>query len=91
MENKPEKPKNYLVLAIISTVLCCLPAGIVSIVYASKVDSAYAMGEYERAEKASKNAKTWAIVAIAAAVLFLIIYIAIFGFAFFAALSNGNY
>ncbi|MCQ0112976.1 CD225/dispanin family protein [Zhouia amylolytica] len=91
MENKPEKPKNYLALSIISTILCCLPAGIVSIVYATKVDSAYAMGEYDRAANASKNAKTWAIVSIAVAALFWVLYIAIFGFAFFAAMANGNY
>ncbi|UOB18201.1 CD225/dispanin family protein [Abyssalbus ytuae] len=92
MENQPTRPNNYLALAIISTVLCCLPAGIVSIVYSSKVNSLYAEAKYDEAEKASKNAKTWAIVAIAAGALFLIIYFAIFGVAIFAGMNNaGNY
>ncbi|WP_340074797.1 CD225/dispanin family protein [Leptobacterium sp. I13] len=85
METKPQRPANYLVLAIISTVLCCMPAGVVSIVYASKVNSAYAEGDYDSAEKASRNAKTWAFVSIGVALLFWIIYIAIFGFAFIGA------
>src|SRR5690606_40022434 len=64
------KPNNYLVLAIISTVFCCLIPGIVSIVNAAKVNEAYALGNYEQAERASKNAKTWAIVGIAIACFF---------------------
>ena len=41
MENKPQRPNSYLALAIISTILCCLPTGIVSIIYATKVNSLY--------------------------------------------------
>lgn len=76
MENQP-RPQNYLVFAILTTVLCCLPAGIVSIVYAAKVNGLYAEGRYDEAQSASKNAKTWAIVSAALGVLFIIIY---FGF-----------
>ena len=39
---QPQKPINgttYLIFAIISTILCCLPLGIVAIVYASKINS----------------------------------------------------
>ena len=32
METRPTRPNSYLALAIISTILCCLPAGIVSII-----------------------------------------------------------
>ena len=38
------KPDNYLVWAILSTVFCCLPLGIVAIVKASKVDALWAQG-----------------------------------------------
>jgi hypothetical protein len=88
MENRPPKPPSYLAIAIISTILCCLPAGIVSIVYATKVNDAYFNEDYEGAQRASNNAKTWAIVSIVVALAGLIIYFAIFGFAFFAALAN---
>ncbi|NNG10990.1 MAG: CD225/dispanin family protein [Arenibacter sp.] len=90
-ESRP-KPNNYLVLAIISTIFCCLIPGIVSIVNAAKVNEAYALGNYEQAEKASKNAKTWAIVGMAIAGFFWILYIAIFGFAIIGGLmSTGDF
>jgi len=92
MENEttPAKPNNYLVLAIICTVCCCLPAGIVSIIYATKVNEAYAKGEYEVSLKASNNAKIWAFVGIGIAALGYIIYFAIFGFAMIGGLLEGG-
>ena len=63
MEQNHPRPNNYLVIAIIGTLLCCIP-GIVSIVYAAKVNGLYAEGKYTEADAASKNAKTWAIVAL---------------------------
>lgn len=88
---RPQRPNSYLALAIISTILCCIPAGIVSIVYATQVNSAYEDGNYAKAMSASKNAKTWGIVSIVAAAVFWILYILIFGLAFFGALANGGY
>ena len=60
---RPPMPDNYLVWGILVTIFCgCgLPLGIVSIINASKVGSAYAAGDYEGALKASKDAKKWAI------------------------------
>lgn len=57
-----QKPDSLLIWSILSTVLCCLPLGIVAIVYSTKVDSLWAQGAYEEAEQAAKNAKTWCIV-----------------------------
>jgi hypothetical protein len=54
-------PDNYLVWAILTTIFCCLPLGIVSIVFASQVSSKYAVGDYAGALDASENAKKWAI------------------------------
>lgn len=51
----------YLVLSIICTVCCCLPFGIVGIVYAVKVNSSNAAGDYLAAQKAAKTAKIWII------------------------------
>ncbi|WP_347921691.1 CD225/dispanin family protein [Pontimicrobium sp. SW4] len=88
---KPPRPDSYLALAIISTIICCLPLGIVSIVYATKVNSLYADGNYDEAIRASKNAKTWGLVSVAVAVVGFLIYILIFGVALFGAMSNGNF
>lgn len=53
------KPNNYLALAILSTIFCCLPFGIVSIVFASKVDSQWNAGDYNGAMESARKAKTW--------------------------------
>lgn len=63
--------------AILTTLLCCLPAGVVSIVYATKVDSHYNAGDYAAAEKAAKNARTWAIVSAVAGFVVGIVYLLI--------------
>lgn len=51
---------NYLVFAILTTIFCCLPFGIVSIVYAAQVNSHLTAGNYAAAVAASNNAKRWA-------------------------------
>jgi hypothetical protein len=40
------KPDNYLVWAILSTLFCCLPLGVASIVFAAQVDGKYNSGDY---------------------------------------------
>lgn len=67
-------PKNWLVESILSAVLCCPPFGIVAIVYATKVESYYNLGDYESAEDASKKAKMWTFIAAGSIVAFAIIY-----------------
>ncbi|MBC2840011.1 CD225/dispanin family protein [Robiginitalea sp. SC105] len=92
MENQPPKPNNYLVLAIICTVCCCLPAGIVSIVYAARVNETYARGEYTLAEQYSSSARTWGIVGLVIGGIGVIIYLALFGFGIFAGImENARY
>ena len=71
----PDKPNNVLVWAILSTIFCCLPFGIVSIVYASKVDGLYAAGQYAMAEDAAKKARTWFWWAFSLGLIWLIIAI----------------
>ena len=66
-------PPNYLAWAIITTILCCLPFGIVSIIYASQVNNKWVAGDFTGAASASKNAKIWAWVSFAAGVLAFII------------------
>jgi hypothetical protein len=51
--------QNYLVFAILATVLCCLPTGIVAIIYAAQVNGKLQMGDYAGAQAASNNAKMW--------------------------------
>lgn len=61
----PQSPAvpNHLAWAIISTVittcLCCLPIGIVAIVYSSRVNGKLEAGDIDGARRDSENAKTW--------------------------------
>lgn len=70
-QTPPAKPANNLVFAILTTLFCCLPAGIVSIIYSAQVDSHYNNGRYQQAIDAAGKAKTWAIVSM---VLGLVVY-----------------
>ena len=60
----PKCPDNYLGWAIAATLLCCMPLGIVAIVYASTVKTRYSRGDYEGAVKASDRAQWWIIFSI---------------------------
>src|SRR5213083_1262163 len=64
---------NYLVFAILATVLCCLPAGIPAIVYAAQVNGKLQAGDIAGAQMASKNAKLWCLISAG-------IWIAVIGF-----------
>ena len=67
---------NNLVWAILSTLFCCLPAGIVSIVYAAQVNGKLAAGDYNGAVSASNNARTWAWVSVIAGVVVVVLVLA---------------
>ena len=72
---RPPMPDTYLVWAILATLLCCMPFGIVSIVKASQVSSLYSQGRYQEAVAASEAAKKWAIWSAVAGVVISIIVI----------------
>jgi hypothetical protein len=62
MAQAPVDVPNYLVFAILVTVLCCLPAGIPAIVYAAQVNGKLQAGDIAGAQLASKNAKMWCMI-----------------------------
>ena len=68
-------PQNYLVWAILSTVLCCLPLGIASIVFSTQVNSKWAMGDVAGAQEASAKAKKFAMWGAIAGVIVGVIYL----------------
>lgn len=75
----PGTVPNHLVWAILTTLFCCLPLGIVSIVKAAEVNGKLAAGDIDGARASSDGAKKWAIwaacstlVLIAAYVLFIV-------------------
>lgn len=82
----PPHVPNYLVHSIVATLLCCLPTGIVGIVYASQVNSKLGAGDLAGAKAASDKARLWSIISLAAGAVFWILYIVIYAVA-----SSNNY
>ena len=73
----PHKPVNwvpYLILSIISTLCCCLPFGVVGIVFSAKINSAMLAGNLEEAQNNAKMARIWIIVSFAIGLLTWLIY-----------------
>ena len=69
------KPDNHLVLAIVTTLLCCMPLGVWAIVLASKVDSLWATGHYAEAQENADKAKKVSIIGLIVGGIFSIIYV----------------
>lgn len=65
----PAAIPNYLVQSVLVTICCCLPFGIVALVFAAQVNSKLAAGDVAGAQSASKSARTWCIVAFVAGLL----------------------
>lgn len=57
--NQVTMPKTWLVESILVTLFCCLPFGIVGIVYSTQISSFYNHGNFAAAEEASRNAGKW--------------------------------
>jgi hypothetical protein len=70
-------PPNNLVWAILVTLFCCLPFGIVSIVYAAQVNGKWQAGDVAGALDSSRKARQWAMYGAIAGVVVAIIYIII--------------
>lgn len=69
-----QKPDNYLVWAILSTIFCCLPLGIVAIIKANKVDTLWTIGNHQEAFNASKDARNWTIATAISGLAVMLMY-----------------
>ncbi len=69
-----EEVPNYLVFAILCTAFCCLPFGIVAIVYSSQVNGLVAAGNIEAARDASKKAKIWCLASFGSIAALFVLY-----------------
>ncbi len=94
-EITPEPPAenipNYLVHSILVTLFCCLPLGIVSIIFASQVNTKIAAGDIEGARESSAKAKKFWVWALVAGLAIMVIYtvLAVIGVA--AGVAEGGY
>ncbi|MDE5924867.1 MAG: CD225/dispanin family protein, partial [Muribaculaceae bacterium] len=70
-----EMPPTYLAWSIVVTLLCCIPAGIVAIIYSSQVSSKFYADDLAGARRASERAQIWIIVSFVTGVLFQSLYL----------------
>jgi hypothetical protein len=77
---EPPTIQSYLIPSIVITLCCCVPAGVVAIIFAAQVNSKLAAGDIAGAQASARLAKIWTWAGFGAGVLVVIIC-AILGFA----------
>lgn len=80
-------PSNYMVASIIA-IFCCWPFAIPAIINAAKVNSSWAAGDYNGAQKASEDAKKWMTIAFIVGVIVQVISWILYFAVFAAAMSQ---
>lgn len=70
--------ENHLAWAILATIFCCQPLGIVAIVYAAQANAHLAAGKYEEALQASTSARNWCLAATLSVVIPFFLYFLFF-------------
>lgn len=67
--------QNYLVLAIFSTALCCMPFGVPAIVFAVQARTRNQMGDLDGAQDSLSKARMWSWLSFGAGALVLLGYL----------------
>ena len=68
---------NNLVWAILATLFCCLPFGIVAIVYAAQVDAKVSAGDIAGAQLSARHAGMWSWISFGVFMAVIVVYFAI--------------
>jgi len=72
---QPAQVPNYLVQAILVTIFCCLPFGIVAIVFAAQVNGKLQAGDLNGAMESSRKAKMWSWLGFGIGLGFAVLYL----------------
>jgi len=67
--------ENWLVEAILVTILCCLPFGVVGIIFAAQVNTKQQAGDMEGAEKSRREAARWTKLGFWIGLGFILLYV----------------
>lgn len=76
----PQKVDTWLWQSIVATLLCCLPVGVVGIVFAAQANSALSSGNYTEATAKARQAKTWTLVSVGLGLATIVVAIIVFAF-----------
>ncbi len=85
-----QKPDNYLIQSILVTLCCCLPLGIVGIIFAAQVDSKWNAGDQAGAISAAENAKKWTMIGLICGVILNLVVFGIQILAVMGAAAGAN-
>ena len=89
----PASVPNFLVPAIIS-LFCCLPLGVVAVIFAAQVNGKVAAGDSAGALDSSKKAKMFSYIAIGLGLAGIVCYVLIWvilGVGMVAGTANSNF
>ncbi|MEV4604499.1 CD225/dispanin family protein [Amycolatopsis sp. NPDC049253] len=89
--NFPPPPDNRLVWGILTTIFCCLPLGIVSIVKANEVNSLWYQGRFAEAQHAADQAGKWAMWSALAIPIAVVAYLLVVLFVFLIAGTSAGF
>ena len=84
----PVKINNNLILAIVVAVLCCLPFGIVGIVYAAQVNGKAQGGDIAGAQDYARKAKLWSLWGLGIGLAVCLLYFGLFAAGIMTELRN---
>jgi hypothetical protein len=82
---------NYLVQSILVTLCCCLPIGVVAIIFAAQVNSKLAAGDVTGAQEASRKARMFCWLAFGLGLVAFIIIALTNGALIYTAIQEGQY
>lgn len=77
-----ESIPNYLWQAVVVTLCCCMPLGIVGIVFSAQVNSKLALGDFTGAREASAKAKLFTMIGFGTGLVAVVVAMAFGGFEF---------
>jgi hypothetical protein len=80
-------PGYLLPLSILATLFCCLPVGIIAIIFSAQAMSKSQAGNYAGASEAVRRAKISLIIAVVSGILFIVL---IFSFGLIGSLTGGS-
>jgi len=64
-----------MILSIVATLFCCLPGGIVGIVFAAQAGTALTAGDYAEAKQKAKSSMTAALISMGCGIAMYIFFI----------------